>query len=411
MTHIFSGLKVIDCATVIAAPTAAMMLGDFGADVIKIEQPGEGDMLRMLSHVATTPEAGNDWFWQLDGRNKRGLCLDLKHPDGMAVLHRLVAECDVFITNHPANVRDSLGLNYADLAPLNKSMIYASLTAYGEAGPERERKGFDQLAYWARSGLMDLMRAPDTPPTQGLPGMGDHPTGVALYASIVTALLHRERTGEGGLVHTSLLANGLWSAAGIAQGALAGADMAEYRDDNLVNGATMRPYQASDGRWLQFNMIRDEEMLSLLLAALDAIDLLADPRFGNLQDMWTHRQALGDELQARISAKPSDEWLMVFAGFNLPVNRIAIIEELATDPQVLENNMAAPPEDKSINVPMIINHPINVEHLPKVGPVRAPAQGEHSRQILGELGMTDKEIETLVNDGAVVATPAPNQTS
>ena len=170
MTHIFSGLKVIDCATVIAAPTAAMMLGDFGADVIKIEQPGDGDMLRMLSHVATTPEAGNDWFWQLDGRNKRGLCLDLKHPNGMAVLHRLVAECDVFITNHPANVRDSLGLNYADLAPLNKSMIYASLTAYGEAGPERERKGFDQLAYWARSGLMDLMRAPTHHPLKDFRG-------------------------------------------------------------------------------------------------------------------------------------------------------------------------------------------------------------------------------------------------
>lgn len=411
MTHIFTGLKVIDCATVIAAPTAAMMLGDFGADVIKIEQPGEGDMLRMLSHVATTPEAGNDWFWQLDGRNKRGLCLDLKHPEGMAVLRRLVAECDVFITNHPANVRDSLRLNYADLAPLNKSMIYASLTAYGELGPERERKGFDQVAYWARSGLMDLMRAPGTPPTQGLPGMGDHPTGVALYASIVTALLHRERTGEGGLVHTSLLANGLWSAAGVAQGALAGGDIAEYRDDNLIDPAMLRPYQASDGRWLQFNMIRNEEMLSLLFAALDAMDLLADPRFGNLENMWTHRQALGDELQSRISSKTSDEWLTVFADFSLPINRMGVIEELSSDAQVLENDMATIPEDESIDVPLIINHPINVAHLPKVGPVRAPAQGEHSRQILGELGMTDVEIESLLSDGAVIATPLSNESN
>ena len=299
MNNIFSGLKVIDCATVIAAPTAAMMLGDFGADVIKIEQPGEGDMLRMLSHVPTTPEAGNDWFWQLDGRNKRGLCLDLKRQEGMAILRSLVAECDVFITNHPANVRDTLQLNYADLAPLNKSMIYASLTAYGEDGPERERKGFDQVAYWARSGLMDLMRAPGTLPTQGLPGMGDHPTGVALYASIVTALLHRERTGEGGLVHTSLLANGLWSAAGVAQGALAGGDMPGYREDNLIYPAMLRPYQTSDGRWLQFNMIRDEEMLSLLFAALDALELFADPRFSSLEDMWTHRQALGDAHRTR----------------------------------------------------------------------------------------------------------------
>ena len=410
MNNIFSGLKVIDCATVIAAPTAAMMLGDFGADVIKIEQPGEGDMLRMLSHVPTTPEAGNDWFWQLDGRNKRGLCLDLKRQEGMAILRSLVAECDVFITNHPANVRDTLQLNYADLAPLNKSMIYASLTAYGEDGPERERKGFDQVAYWARSGLMDLMRAPGTLPTQGLPGMGDHPTGVALYASIVTALLHRERTGEGGLVHTSLLANGLWSAAGVAQGALAGGDMPGYREDNLIYPAMLRPYQTSDGRWLQFNMIRDVEMLSLLFAALDALELFADPRFSSLEDMWTHRQALGDALQARVSSKTSDEWLAAFADFDLPVNRMAEIEELVHDPQVLANGMAQVPEDEGIEVPLIINHPINVEHLPKVGPVRAPAQGEHSRQILAELGMTDDQINTLLDNGTVVCTPPPNGT-
>lgn len=408
MDTIFSDLKVIDCASVIAAPTAAMMLGDFGADVIKIEQPGDGDMLRMLSHVPTTPEAGNDWFWQLDGRNKRGLCLDLKHPKGMAILHRLVAQCDVFITNHPASVRNSLGLNYEDLAPLNETMIYASLTAYGEQGPERERKGFDQLAYWARSGLMDLMRAPDTTPTQGLPGMGDHPTGVALYAAIVTALLHRERTGEGGRVHTSLLANGLWSAAGVAQGVLAGGDMTAYRDDNRTYSAMLRPYQASDGRWLQFNMIRNEELLSLLLAAMEAIELMADPRFGDMEALWTHRQAFGDELQSRIGNKTSDEWLEIFAAFDLPVNRIALVEELLNDPQVSANAMAETPSDPSIKVPVLINHPINVDHLNKVGPVRAPSLGEHSKQILSELGVAEAEVDELLSDGVVVSTPPPS---
>jgi formyl-CoA transferase len=408
MDTIFSDLKVIDCASVIAAPTAAMMLGDFGADVIKIEQPGDGDMLRMLSHVPTTPEAGNDWFWQLDGRNKRGLCLDLKHPKGMAILHRLVAQCDVFITNHPASVRNSLGLNYEDLAPLNETMIYASLTAYGEQGPERERKGFDQLAYWARSGLMDLMRAPDTTPTQGLPGMGDHPTGVALYAAIVTALLHRERTGEGGRVHTSLLANGLWSAAGVAQGVLAGGDMTAYRDDNRTYSAMLRPYQASDGRWLQFNMIRNEELLSLLLAAMEAIELMADPRFGDMEALWTHRQAFGDELQSRIGNKTSDEWLEIFAAFDLPVNRIALVEDLLNDPQVSANAMAETPSDPSIEVPVLINHPINVDHLNKVGPVRAPSLGEHSKQILSELGVAEAEVDELLSDGVVVSTPPPS---
>ena len=192
------------------------MLADFGADVIKIEQPGEGDMLRMLGDIPTTPYAESDWFWQLDGRNKRGLSLDLKHPAGLEILRKLIAGCDVFITNQPHSVRESLGITYEKLKVINPSMIYGSLTAYGEKGPERYRKGFDQLAYWARSGLMELMREPGTKPTQGLPGMGDHPTAVALYAGIVTALLKRERCGEGGMVETSLLANGLWSAAGLS---------------------------------------------------------------------------------------------------------------------------------------------------------------------------------------------------
>ena len=398
---LFKGLKVIDCATVIAAPAAAMILADFGADVIKIEQHGDGDMLRMLSHIPTTPEAGNEWFWQMDGRNKRGLCLDLKSTGGLEVLHKLVAECDVFITNHPSEVRESIGLTYNDLKPKNPNMIYASLTAYGERGPERNRKGFDQLTYWARSGLMDLMRAPNTPPTQGLPGMGDHPTAVALYAAIVTGLLNREKTGKGGMVHTSLLANGLWSASGIAQGAMAGGDMAQYRSDNLVNGAMMRPYQADDGRWLQFNMVRNEELLSLVLAGLDAIHLLADSRFGDPEEMSVNRQAFGDEIQAIIGTQSSDHWLAVFAAFEVPVNRIATIEETPFDKQILENSMAVKPALDNVEIPLIINHPIRVDSITQADMTRAPNLGEHSEDILRELGYSEEEIKDLHESGAV----------
>lgn len=392
--YLFSGLKVIDCATVIAAPAAAMMLADFGADVIKIEQPGEGDMLRLLSHIPTTPDAGSDWFWQLDGRNKRSITLDLKQDDALTVLHQLVAQCDVFITNQPYSVRESLGLCYVDLKPLNPAMIYASLTAYGEVGPERERKGFDQLAYWARSGLMDLMRAPDTTPTQGLPGMGDHPTGVALYAGIVTALLHRERTGEGSLVQTSLLANGLWSAAGIAQGALAGGDMPQYRQVNRVNSAMFRVYQASDGRWLQFNMVRNEELLSLALAAMDALHLLTDPRFATLELMWDNRQALGDELQAVIISRTSDEWLAAFAQYEVPVNRIAEVEEAVDDEQMKANRMVIEGPAHS-GVPWLVTHPVQISSVAHAQPAAGPQLGEHSRQILQELGYSDEQIQAL----------------
>ncbi|HIG40407.1 MAG TPA: CoA transferase [Gammaproteobacteria bacterium] len=399
--YLFSGLKVIDCATVIAAPAAAMILADFGADVIKIEQPGEGDMLRMLASIPSTPYADSNWFWQMDGRNKRSITLDLKLSSGLEVLHKLVADCDVFITNQPYSVRDSIGLSYESLKPFNEKMIYASLTAYGEAGDERERKGFDQLAYWARSGLMDLMREPGTRPTQGLPGMGDHPTGVALYAGIVTALLNRERTGEGGMVHTSLLANGLWSAAGIAQGVLAGGDMPLYRELRLIDHPMMRPYCTKDDRWLQFNMVRNEALLDLLLTAMEAVHLLADKRFATPELVYEHREDFGNELQAVIGTKTKDEWLPIFASYDLPVNLVARVEETIDDAQIFVNEMAIKPQAADIDTPLIINHPIKVSNIPQVDPSRAPELGEHAREILEELGYDEDRISVLQENGAL----------
>jgi crotonobetainyl-CoA:carnitine CoA-transferase CaiB-like acyl-CoA transferase len=399
--YLFSGLKVIDCATVIAAPAAAMMLADYGADVIKIEQPGEGDMLRMLGDIPTTPYADSDWFWQLDGRNKRGVALDLKQPAGMEILRKLVADCDVFITNQPYSVRESLGITYEDLKPLNPGMIYASLTAYGEKGPERQRKGFDQLAYWARSGLMELMREPGTMPTQGLPGMGDHPTGVALYAGIVTALLNRERSGEGSMVETSLLANGLWSAAGIAQGVMADGDMPLYRSLNESPPAMMRPYETLDGRWLQFNMIRNEDLQSLLFVALDAPELLADPRLSSQELMFENRELLGRELQKIIEQNAAKHWLKIFDSYELPVNLVALVEESKNDPQVLQNQMVVAPEDDRIKTPLIIEHPIQISNVPKVGPTCAPALGEHTGEVLADLGYTVAEVTRLRESGVI----------
>ncbi|MGV0036043.1 MAG: CaiB/BaiF CoA transferase family protein [Candidatus Azotimanducaceae bacterium WSBS_2022_MAG_OTU7] len=393
--YLFEGLKVIDCATVIAAPAAAMMLADYGADVIKIEQPGGGDMLRMLGDIPTTPYADSDWFWQLGGRNKRGMALDLKQSAGMDILRKLVADCDVFITNQPYGVRKSLGITYEDLKPLNAGMIFASLTAYGEKGPERKRKGFDQLAYWARSGLMELMRAPGTRPTQGLPGMGDHPTAVALYAGIVTALLKRERTGEGSMVATSLLANGLWSAAGIAQGAMADGDMPLYRSMNESPPAMLRPYETSDGRWLQFNMIRSEDLQSLLFVALEAPGLFADSRFSSQALMFENRESLGLELQKIIEQKTARQWLETFESFELPVNLVALVEESKNDPQVLQNRMAIAPVDERIKTPLIIDHPLQISNVPRVGPRCAPALGEHNEEILMALGFDAEEIRQL----------------
>ena len=195
---IFEGLKVLDCASFIAAPAAATVLSDFGAEVIKIEPPGTGDPYRLLPKLPGYPVSQHNFAWLLEGRNKRSLALDLAKPEGREVLYRLAAEADVFITNFPPGVRKRLGITYEDIKPLNARLIYASFTGYGETGAEADKPGFDSNAYWARSGLMDLVRADEnTTPARSIPGMGDHPCAMALYGAIVTALYKRERSGEG----------------------------------------------------------------------------------------------------------------------------------------------------------------------------------------------------------------------
>ena len=173
---IFDGLKVLDCASFIAAPAAATVLSDFGADIIKIEPPGMGDPYRDLPKLPGYPASEHNFAWLLESRNKKSLALDLTKPEAQAVLYKLVAESDVFITNMPPLERSKLGITYDHLANLNERLIYASFTGYGEKGEEANKPGFDSSAYWARSGLMDLVRADtNTTPARSIAGMGDHP--------------------------------------------------------------------------------------------------------------------------------------------------------------------------------------------------------------------------------------------
>src|SRR5438128_821472 len=171
---IFDGLKVLDCASFIAAPAAATVLSDFGADVIKIEPPVTGDPYRNLPNLPGYPHSEHNFAWMLEARNKRSLALDLSKPEGQAVLHHLAAQADVFITNYPPQMRARLGITHEHLAPNNERLIYASFTGYGEKGEEANKPGFDSNAYWARSGLMDLVRADEhTTPARSIAGMGD----------------------------------------------------------------------------------------------------------------------------------------------------------------------------------------------------------------------------------------------
>src|SRR5215831_14420629 len=276
---LLAGVRVIDAASFIAGPVATTIMADLGADVIKIEPP-DGDPYRNRTGGPGVAESPYNYRWIIDNRTKRGLALDLRQPAGQAVVHRLVERADVFVTNTPLDSRARLRIRWEDLAPLNPRLVYASMTAYGERGDEAPRTGFDATALWARTGLMDLVRpSPDSPPARSLPGMGDHPTGVSLFAAIMTALYQRDRTGRGTMVSTSLLANGLWWNATQIQAALCGARVEVRPPREEPATALANLYRCADNRWFLLNVLNDDRDWPQLLKALERPDLGDDPRF------------------------------------------------------------------------------------------------------------------------------------
>ena len=234
-----------------------------------------------------------DYYWQLTSRNKRSLALDLKHSDGQAVLHRLVVSADVFITNFPLPVRDRLQMAAKDLTPLNPRLIYASFTAYGEEGEEAAKTGFDSTAYWARSGLMDMVRADaDTVPSRSMPGMGDFPSATGVYAAIVSALYRREKSGLGGVVRSSLLQSGLWANGCAVQTRLFGENVTLRPHRNDAPNALANHYRSRDDRWFIMALFNEQRQLRAFLGAIGREELTDDPRFATAEARKQHAREL-----------------------------------------------------------------------------------------------------------------------
>src|SRR3954471_24653765 len=246
--NIFSGLKVVDFASFVAGPGAAVILSDFGADVIKVEPP-KGEIWRIGNKIPPQPQSKDPYMWHLNNRNKRGVTIDLKSPDAAKIVERLAKWADVFIVNTPHPAREKLKLDYDHVAQFNPRLIYADITGFGDAGPDAALPGFDLTAYWSRSGLLASTRDAGAPPTLPIAGSGDYATAVGLYSAIVTGLYHRERTGKGTSVGTSLLAEGVWSAATLVAGALAGGKFYGLHDRTAPSNPLWDPYRSSDDRW------------------------------------------------------------------------------------------------------------------------------------------------------------------
>lgn len=388
----FEGLKVLDCASFIAAPAAATILGDFGADVIKIEPP-EGDPYRQLFVPFGFGPEGRNHGWELDSRNKRSLVLDLKQPEGVAALHRLAAGADVFITNLPAPVRRRLRIDADTITSLNPRLVYASMTAYGEDGPEADKTGFDSTAYWARSGLMDLVKSDHAaPPARSVAGMGDHPSAMTLFAAISTALYQRERTGCGGVVSTSLLANGLWANACFVQARLFDAPLAPRPPRERSTTPMTNLYRCRDGRWLNLVMLNEARQFVPLAEALGVPTLSADPRFADPDARRANHVALIEILDACFAQRDLAQWRERLDAAGVTFGVVGTLDDLGDDVQARASGALVPFDGAP---GLTVSSPFAIAGTTKVAPRTAPALGEHGAAILREAGLGDDDIARL----------------
>jgi crotonobetainyl-CoA:carnitine CoA-transferase CaiB-like acyl-CoA transferase len=394
-----AGLRVLDISSFIAAPAAAVALGDWGADVIKVEGP-EGDPNRRIMHDSSNyPKSEINYPWEMDSRNKRSIVLDLKKPEARSALDRLIEKSDILICNFPPPVRDKLKLTYDDTKKVNPKLIYASLTGYGESGPDRDRPGFDATAYFARSGLLDAQRYEGGPPGVPGPAQGDRATAMALVSSILMALIHRMKTGEGSWVGTSLLGNGLWSCGVIAQAALVGAYLPHRPPPERPRSALGNIYRTSDDRWLQLTIVRTDKLWAPLCEAVGLPSLIDDPRFATEPERRNRSAELATILGEAFAKQPYEHWRKALAHHRVTFGVISRPQDVPDDQQAVA--CGAIVETEIPEMPRTLSNPVRLGFAEQRVAHPAPALGQHSEEILREAGLSALEVASLKSIGAI----------
>jgi crotonobetainyl-CoA:carnitine CoA-transferase CaiB-like acyl-CoA transferase len=395
-----SGLTVLDVASFIAAPVAATVLADYGANVIKVEPPDTGDPNRhIMGTLASYPKADVNYPWQMDSRGKRSIAIDLKTADGQAVLHRLAAKADIFITNYPINVRGRLKIAYDDIAPLNPQVIYASFTGYGESGPDRDQLGFDSTAYFARSGLLDCNRYEGQPPGVVMPAQGDRGSGMTLLAAILMGLVQRAKTGRGTQVSSSLYANGLWANGVGAQAALLGSVLPPRPPRERPRNPLTNLYKSKDDRWMQLTIVREDKQWGTFCRMIARPELEHDVRFAGPDVRRGNGAELTRVLDAIFVAEPWAVWRKKFIEAGVPVGLIGTLRDLAGDEQAVAAGAVV--ETDIPGMPRTLAAPFQMSGIAPKRATPAPSLGQQTDEILAEAGFAAAEIARLRAGNAV----------
>ena len=387
-----SRFKVLDLTRVRAGPTAARQLADWGADVIKVEVPPQPDAGEGMGG----PRLGPDF--QNIHRNKRGMTLNLKSDAGMEVFRRLVAEIDVLIENYRPDVKHRLGIDYESLASINPGLVYGSISGFGQDGPYMARPGFDQIAQ-GMGGLMSITGAPGEGPMRaGIP-IADLTAGVFCAQGILIALLEREVSGEGLWVQSSLLQAQIAMLDFQAARWLLAKDVPPQAGNNHPTSIPTGVFKTSDGH---INIAASgAEIYDRLVEVLGDPVLGTDPRFVNGAERSANRDAVNERIEAVTVNKTSNEWVGILNDAGVPCGPIYSIDQVFADPQVQHLGMAQVVESAALGRQEVVGQAVNLSRTPASIRMATPELGEHTDQILNDLGYASEEIVELRNSGVI----------
>jgi len=393
------GIKVIDMSTFIGAPACARFFAEFGADVIKVE-PKSGDAVRF--NGVSEGRLGTPYentTWDLENAHKRGLVLDLKSPEGQKILFQLLETPDVFLTNWRPQAIKKLGLDYESLKDRFPKLVYGSFTGYGEEGPDCNLPGYDFTAFWARSGLLGTLYQKDSEPINLIPGIGDHTTGMFMAAGMMVALYNAKMTGRGDKVEINLFHSAVWTQGISIQAAQYGLGPKYPISRKYAQNPFNNIYKTKDGRFIQLSMPPFDLFYPKFMPLIGRADLVGNPRYtmDSITKNHLHEEFISI-LDEAFAQKTADEWDEILTKADIPHCVAKVWEEVLEDEQAWAIGVFEKVKYLTGERTMV-RQPVTLKSVEKRKYARGPFLGEHSEEIIRELGYTDEQLKELHEKG------------
>ncbi len=401
MATVLDGVRVVEVADWGFVPSAGAALGDWGAEVIKIEHPKHGDPIRGLITGGVIPGAsGRNFIVEQIGRHKRSVGIDLGTDEGRALCYRLVERADVFLTNFLPDARERLKLTWDDLRRVNPRLVYAKGHGQGARGPDARRGGYDGVSFWARGGIADRLSTPGQPHIHQRPAFGDFIGGICLAGGIAAGLYHRERTGDGIEIDVSLLGTAMWVLSpDIVAALLYGFTLPASGEMKVVPNPLVGNYQCADGRWIVLMMLQAERFWPHFAATVGRQDLLE--RYPTAEARQAARWEIAEELKRHFATKPRDEWAAILRASECIWGPLQTPLELAGDPQVEANGYLLDSPAPDGTTVRVCANPVQFGGAPPTVARGAQDAGAQTEEVLLELGCTWEDIGRLKEAGVV----------